>query len=259
MKRTLLMLLSMAVLIGFVSTSHADKKREPKKSRVNTILKQIGGDHYPEGMELDDLGAVKTTLEDETEGNYRWYYWIFVGELPDDGGYHVIIFDNSPEPNYLGYYATSLKPAETGLEFISFEVEDQGGAPDPKTDRLDRKSIELTAKGPVARLTIPGLGDDPCEFVPAPEPEKEETATADDSSSSSSSSSSTTKAKKIKPVYRTWHITLGDKVIEVESAIYVSYKNGLVTIKDAKTGRTVSKPLRDFSDEDRKYLQELLK
>ena len=255
MKRTLLMLLSMVVLAGFVSSTYAGaKKREPNKHQAENVIKAIGGEHYPEGVEFDDLGRVSTSLDEETEGNYRAYYWIFIGELPDHGGYLVYIFDNSPpEGKYLGFYATSLEPAETGKEFISFAVEDQG-SDDPKTGRPDRKSIDLTAKGPVERLRIAGIGGNECKFVPAPEPEEEE----EEPATTTSTSTSSNKKKQITPEYRTWHVTLGSNVIEVESAIFVSYKNGLVTIKDGKTGRTVSKPLRDFSKEDQAYLKKLL-
>ncbi len=60
-----------------------------------------------------------------------------------------------------------------------------------------------------------------------------------------------------KPVYRAWHVALGDMVVEVECAILVELRSGMVTIKDGKKGNRATRPLKDFSPEDQQYIQSL--
>lgn len=259
MKKTFAYILAAAFAIGLISTADASmKKREPDRRDVEKRLKKIGGEHYVEEMEVDDLGRVDTELEDDSA---KAYYWIFVGELPDDAGFHLIIYDN--EDNYLGFYRVKNEPTECGDGYIAFEIEDTGGEPDPMTDRTDTKSIRLQGKGPEQRITMSTPEGTPAEFVKAPTMEEveakvkaEREAAAEDSATTTSSKPA---PKKLKPEYRSWKVKHGDRMITVESAIFVKYKNGKVTIKNAKNGKTATIPLKNFSEADQKYLKELIK
>ncbi len=245
MKKSLAYILILACSLGFVLNSQAGpKKREPSRSEVKNILKKIGEKHYPEDMRISQVGMLRMDSEDTDTA----YYWIYCGTIRD-GGYNVIIFNNVPE--YLGFYNTQYNPCEVGDDYITFDMADADlGYPDPITDRSGYYSVRLDEKGPPKRITLNG----PVNFVPAPTEAETEKKEAKKSSTKDDSSSD-----KMEPDYRSWKIKVGTKFIEVESAIFVEYKDGKVTIKDGKTGRTVTKPVTDFSDEDKEYLKELLK
>ncbi len=257
MNRTLRFLLASAVIACFVTSSPASpKKRDPDKRDVDSILKKIGDKHYFEDMKVRDIGMIKTDIdEDQDAGGIKAYYWVYSTPLPEDAGYRLIIFDN--EPRYLGYYDVLMSPMECNGKYIVLDQGDFDQGADPVTGETDRWSVEVPVNGPRKRITAPGPNG-PAEFVAAPtieevkEQKKEERQEAAEQAGSSSS-------QKMVPEYRSWHIKIGDKVIKVESAIFIEYKGGEVTIKDAKTGRTVTKPIRDFSDEDQKYVKQLIR
>lgn len=251
MNRKLVSYLTLAIVLGFVSVTLAGypKKRQPSSKRdVEKALEAAGGDHNPEKIKIKDIGYLKTGTEEPEETSW---FWIYSGQLDDKSGYHLIIFDNTPK--YLGYYLVTAEPRDTdGKEYINLYTDenvDENGVPLPKTVPFDES-------GPPKR--IQDANGMPVKFVPAPPPAAPEKSTSGSSSSTSSASSSSS-GPKMEPEYRSWHITIGEKVIEVESAIFVELKNGNVTIKDAKTGRTVTKPIAAFSDEDKEYLKQLLK
>jgi hypothetical protein len=259
MKKTLVYLLTAVFAIGLVSTSTASvKKRKPDKRVVANELKKIGGEHYPEEMEVDALDKVETDSEDSATA----YFWLFVGELPDDAGYHLIIYDN--EQRYLGFYKLKNKPVECGKGYFSVDISNEDTDPviDSFTGRDDMRSVRLTEKGPTKRLTLSAPDDTPSEFVEAPSMEeveqkiKEERAASADQASGSTSTSS---AKKVTPEYRSWKVKYGENWIEVESAIFVEYKNRQVTLKNGKDGNTATIPLANFSDADKAYLQKLIR
>ena len=256
MRKTLTLVLTLAVTLGFIADSLASvKKRDPDKREVASILKKIGGEHYFEDMKVREIGMIETEIDEELdEGGIKAYYWVYSAMLEDDAGYQIIIFDN--EPRYLGYYKVQLSPMECGEDYISFEQGDFDMGADPITEETDRWSVKIPDSGPPKRIVLNG----PVEFEAAPtieevqEKVKEEREQAAEASSSSKSGQ-----KRIKPEYRSWQIKLNGKMITVESAIFVEYKGGQVTVKDAKTGRTVRKPIRDFSDADQKYLRQLIR
>jgi hypothetical protein len=254
MNRALRFILATAIIAGFAANSPASpKKRDPDKREVAGILKKIGDKHFFEDMKVRDIGMILTGEEENTD---KAYFWVFSTPLPEDAGYRLILFDNVPA--YLGYYDVLMSPMECNEKFIVLNSGDFDQGPDPVTGETDRWSVEIPASGPRKRITAPGPKG-PAEFVPAPtieevkEQKKEERQAAAEESSSSSSS------QKLEPEYRSWNIKIGEKMIRVESAIFIEYKGGQVTIKDAKTGRTVTKPIRDFSEEDQKYLKQIIR
>jgi len=253
MRRKLTGVLTLAILIGVVAISMASvKKRGPDKREVEGVLKKIGGTHFQEGMKIREVGMIETEInESEDVGGIKAYYWVFCTLLPDDSGYHVIIFDN--EPRYLGYYKTELNPRECGEKTIVFDQGDFDLGADPITGEADKWSVEIPSSGPPPRINING----PKEFVAAPTIEEVKEQKKEEREEAAATASVST--KKLEPEYRSWKIKVGEKMITVESAIFMEYKGGLVTIKDAKTGRTVTLPVRDFSEADQKYLRELIR
>lgn len=264
MRKTLASILTVAVVGGIVLSAYASpKKREPDKREVEKILQQIGGEHYVEGMKIRSIGKIENNIpEEEDKGNIKAYYWVFSATLPD-GGYHVIIFDNTPF--YLGFYPSRLSPIECGEVsnegYIKFDQGDFDEGEDPIFGGTDYWTIKIPASGPRERVTLKNMEGAPSEFVKGPEPEKEEEVQQESRGAmgqSLSSGSTKPQKKRIKPEYRTWHVNFQGRIIEVESAIFVSVENGLITLKDGKTGKKVSLPARDFSDEDQKYLKGLM-
>lgn len=229
--------LAFALTAGIVSGSLAadEKKNDPSKSEVEDILEEIGGDHLPERMKINELGSVET---DKT------YYHIFYGSLKK-GGYHLIFFDNTPA--YLGYYVITLEPSDYGEGEIYLR---QGsGAP---------VTIPIGDEGPTDKLRIGSTGMT-AKFIPAPvkeEPVVEETT--DGASSTAATSTSAPPKEPKKPEYRPWTITMGGTVVNVESAIFVEMKDGKVTIKNAKNGKLATVKASALSDADKEYLRDLL-
>ena len=132
---------------------------------------------------------------------------------------------------------------------IVFDQGDSDFGADPVTGDTDRWSVVIPASGPPKRIT---MGGTPIEFSAAPTIEEieeklkaERAAAAEEAAASSRQS-----AKNIKHEGR---------MINVESAIFVEFKGGMVTIKNAKDQRTLTRPIRDFSDADQKYLKQLLR
>lgn len=229
--------LAFALAAGIVSGSLAsdERKNDPSKSEVEDILEEIGGDHFPERMKINKLGSVET---DKT------YYHIFYGSLKN-GGYNLIFFDNTPA--YLGYYVVSLEPVDYG----EGEIYLRQGSGSPVV-------ITISDDGPPAKLRIGSTGAT-AKFVPAPEeeePEVEEPAAGASSTAATSSSAPPKEPKK--PEYRSWTITMGGTVVNVESAIFVEMKDGQVTIKNAKNGKLATVKASTLSDADKDYLRDLL-
>ena len=65
-----------------------------------TIIKEIGGEHYVEKMKFYEVGSI------EVEPTY---YHVFNGQLKN-GGYHIIFFNNKQE--YLGFYYSDYEPTD---------------------------------------------------------------------------------------------------------------------------------------------------
>ncbi len=222
---------AIALSLGIVSSTPAAdvKKNAPSKSKVEDILEEIGGEHFPEDMKVSFCASVET---DTT------YYHIFCGTLRK-GGYHYIFFDNTP--TYLGYY------------LISYEYYDYGESEFYLSLTSDsRITIPMTDAGPPPQLRLGSTGET-VTFVKAPikeEPVAEVTT-------SKSSIGGPQRAKKATE-YRPWTVTMGGNVIEVESAIFVEMKDGQVTLKSAKNGQLANVPAKSLSAKDKAYLKDIL-
>lgn len=241
MKRIFTTALILALVLGIAHDGFA-KKRVPSKRDVERELLKLGGEHSPEGMKIREVGSIEVGDD--------MYFHVFSGRLEDDAGYHLIIFDNTPQ--YVGYYQIAFEAQEVGPNAVMIDTGDF----DPATEAPLYKEINIDASGPAARIQINGI---PSKFVKPPEPE---VATPDAASSSPAAPAASNRpapgTPKRKPEYRTWHVTVGDQVVEVESAVFININKGNVTIKSGKNGKSVTRPVSDFSEEDKAYLKDLL-
>lgn len=224
------LLLAAACLAGILSSTFAAdvKKNMPKRKIVEQILEEIGGEHFPEKMKLSPLGSVET---DST------YYHVWIGTLKR-AGFHLIFFDNTPA--YLGYYLVSLEPIEYGEGEIYLRLTSDSNI-----------TIPIPDEGPPEKIRMDDSGNQ-SKFITAPvkeEPEETETVAIPGSKPLK---------EKVKPEYREWNISMGGKVINVPSAIFVEMKAGNVTIKNAKNGSLATIPASSLSAADKEYLKTLL-
>ncbi|MCK4564378.1 MAG: hypothetical protein KAU94_06870, partial [Verrucomicrobia bacterium] len=98
MKRALGIMMVGALVASMATTAEAksEKKNTPKNTRAaEEAVKAAGAEHFPEKMKFRKVGSLKAG---ET------YFHIYCGVLTKSGGYHAIVFDNTP--TYLGYYKT---------------------------------------------------------------------------------------------------------------------------------------------------------
>lgn len=256
MRNIIRFVLPLVIGTGLVSSSFAAVERDLDKREVESDLRKFGGEHYFEDIKIREIGEIETEVdEEEDQDGNKAFYWIYSTILPDDAGYRIIIYDN--EPRYLGYYDVPLSPINCGEGTIVFEQGDFDLPADPITGDTDTWSVEIPDSGPPKRIQI---GGNPVSFVAAPtiEEVKEEIKEEREAAAAAASSGSSTK-QRITPEYRSWQINAGGRMITVESAIFVEYKSGQVTIKDGKTGRTKAIPLRNFSEADQQYLRQLIR
>jgi hypothetical protein len=214
---------------GILSNTYAldVKKNKPSRKDVIRMLEEAGGEHYPEDLKVSPVGPVET---DTT------YYHVWYGTRKK-GGYHLIFFDNTPA--YLGYYLVALEPVGYGEGEIYLYLTSDS-----------KFTIEIGDEGPPEKIDITDLNQQ-AKFIRAPvkvEPVEEETKITD---------KGPTKPKK-KPEYRSWMITKGGKVLNIESAIFVKVEDGIVTIKNGKNGLTADVPASSLSPADKEYLKDLL-
>jgi len=223
-------MLTAVCLAGIISSTFAAadvRKNKPSRRDVEKILEEIGGDHYPEHMQVSSIGSVKT---DST------YYHVFCGTLRQ-GGYHLIFFDNTPK--YLGYYLISLEPTGYGEGEIYLYLTSSSTV-----------TIPIGDDGPPEKLRIGDTGMQPAIFVPAPvkkEPEADQTA---------GKGTGSIKTKK-KVEYRAWTITKNGQQLHIESAVFVEIKNGDVIIKSGKNDMVATVPMNSLSDKDKAYVKDL--
>lgn len=224
MTKTLSITLVGVLLAGMATTACAkssrEEKREPKnRNAVADILEKVGGEHFPEKMKLRDIGSVKTKST---------YYHLYCGTLKK-GGYHVIVFDNTPE--YIGYYYVEYEPSgyEDGAVLI-----DLGDG--------NYENIEFSDKGPQGTTRIDGQ---PTKFMKAPEKKVKAFEKPKEEESGDS----------LEPVFRGWTITLGTKKIPVR-AIYVSQTFGKVILRGETSGKENAFPISSLSKEDQDYIKQ---
>jgi hypothetical protein len=225
MNKTLGIIMVGALLAGMAIPAHAASKRErknqPKSTRmVSEAVTAAGEAHFPEKMKISKIGSIKT----ETT-----YFHIYCGFLKK-GGYHAIVFDNTPK--YLGYYLTEYEPS-------SYE---DGGAIllDMDDGNSTYEKIRVEETGPVDNTRIDGIRT---KFIKAPETKEKKTTTANGADEGS------------KPVFRKWMITHKGKKIPVQ-AIYVSQTFGKVTLRAEASGTVNDFPMSSLSDEDRAYIKQ---
>lgn len=253
MKKTLTTLLTaLAMVLVAANVYAAPKKREPNKITVENYLKKLGGIHYPEGIKrIRSIGGAVTGEEDDVD---KAYFWLFSAAVGNDNTYNLYVYDNAD--NYLGFYEVDAAPAECDGGYVLFEMNDDGedDNDDGESESVGSnfKSINFAFLTPPKRINPGGT---PCEFIPAPEPVKEEIP--ETGTTTGTTRKSDVKKMTGKPVYRAWHVTLGDMVVEVECAILVEERSGMVTIKDGKSGNRATKPLKDFSPDDQQYVKSL--
>lgn len=203
------------------------RKNKPSRSDVEKILEEIGGEHFPEGMQISPIGPVET---DST------YYHIFVGTRRK-GGYHLIFFDNTP--TYLGYYLLSLEPTGYGEGEIYLYLTSSSTYTITIGDDGPPEKINITDLGQVAKFVRAPVKEEPVEEVAVKKVDR-----------------GPAKPTKI-PEYRSWKITMDSKVLNIESAIFVKAQKGIVTIKNGKNGMVADVPASALSAEDKEYLQDL--
>ena len=220
MKRALGIMMVGALVASMATTAGAksEKKNTPKNTRAaEEAIKAAGAEHFPEKMKIRKVGSVKV---EET------YYHIYCGVLKK-GGYHAIVFDNTP--TYLGYYRTEYEPVnyEKGAILMDMEDSDEDG-----NTRYER--IRITAKGPQDRATLDGVKSD---FIKAPEKEVVKVAEGTESGEDG-------------PVFREW--TVNKTVVR---AVYVSQTFGKVTLRAEASGAVKAFPISSLSDEDKEYIK----
>lgn len=222
------LILAVLCATGILSDTFAAdvKKNKPARRDVENILEEIGGEHFPEDMKISPIGPLET---DST------YYHIFSG-TKRKGGYHLIFFDNTPA--YLGYYLITLEPIGYGEGEIYLYL----GSDSTVT-------IAIDDAGPPEKIKFPEIGQQ-ANFVRAPvkeEPVEEEVQ---------STKKGVVKPKKT-PEYRSWVITKGGKELNIESAIFVKFEDGIVTIKNGKNGLIANVSAGSLSPADKEYLKDL--
>lgn len=233
MKKGLVTTLCITVAMACATSVMAKSEKEncPKKKDVETIIKEIGGEHYVEKMKFYEVGSI------EVEPTY---YHIFNGQLKN-GGYHVIFFNNKQE--YLGFYYSDYEPTdyEEGAVLL-----DQG-------DGENFHSLPVTEKGPGATVRFGGMQS---KFVKNPKLEEAAKAagTTDDGKLVVPEKQKSESGMVID--YRDWTITMKGREITV-NAIFVKIDGKNIVIKNAKNGKEASIPGSSLSDEDKEYVKQI--
>ncbi len=221
-----------------VNTSAKVKKNDPDKKEVEKILKEIGGEHYVDKMKVSSL----CSMEMENNGE-EIYYHIYNVSLRE-GGYRIVIFDNTP--NYLGFYPTDFEPTdyEEGAVLLDSGDSDEEG-------NTSYFNLPIPAKGPSDKVRIDGV---PKTFVKNPKLEKKAGTLTTDSTGALVVPKVKT-ASGVEIDYRDWKITIQGKE-RVYNAIFVA-KDGSskITIKDSKRGATATIPVSALSADDVEYLK----
>ncbi len=226
MKRRMGVIVSVVLMTALSSNVLASsvKKNAPDKKTVETELKALGGEHFPERMRIQKIGPVRVG---------DTYYHVFSGQLPNVG-YHIIIYDN--DQHYLGFYATEFEP-------INYE---EGGILLNSADGEDYYHVPINADGPPKKVLLPeGL---PLVFVPAPKAPKAEAGATTTAPKAASGKDGITAE------YREWTITRKGKTMKVR-AIYVSQSIGTVVIKAETNGKTAKVRLSELSRKDQEYVR----
>ncbi len=236
MKKTLATMVAMTLAMGVATNALAktEKKNPPRNSRaVEEALKEVDGEHYPERMKVS--GSKMPIKAGDT------YYHCFSGTLKE-GGYHVIIFDNTPK--YLGFYKTKFEPYdyEEGALMLNSGECDEDGNDIPFL-------LPITAKGPADKVNINGVVT---PFVKNPnlEAKKEPGGVP-----AGPAKVATKEGKALVPEYREWTINMRGKQMKF-TAIYVQKSGTKVTLKEQKRGLSNDFPIAALSKEDQAYLKQ---
>ncbi|MEI6892534.1 MAG: hypothetical protein V5783_10220 [Pontiella sp.] len=237
MKKTLATLLSASAIFLAISTvdTLAARENDPDRREVESLMKEIGGEHYVERMRISAL----CSLEFEKPDGEDDYYHIYDVTLRD-GGYRIIIYNNIPE--YLGYYEIAYEASdyEKGTLLLDSGESNEDGD-------LLYYSLPIPDKGPAAKVRINGVQ---VSFVKNPnlEVEKIDAATGGIPVVPKETSDS---GEVID--YRDWTITMGGRDITV-NAIFEKVEKGKVYIKNSKNGKVAAIPGSALSDKDKEYV-----
>ncbi len=222
MKKALGIMMVGALVASMATTAGAksEKKNTPKNTRAaEEAVRAAGAEHFPEKMKIRKVGSLKAG---ET------YFHIYCGVLKK-GGYHAIVFDNTP--TYLGYYKTEYEPVnyEKGAILVDMEDSDEDG-----NTRYEKIRVKET--GPTDNTRIDGVA---VKFIKAPE--KKVVKTEEGTASGEESG----------PVFREW--TINKTVVR---AVYVSQTFGKVTLRAEASGAVKAFPISSISDEDKEYIKQ---
>ncbi|MBN2684562.1 MAG: hypothetical protein JXR40_04740 [Pontiellaceae bacterium] len=268
MKNIAKSLLIAAFAAGFVTTVNAAdiKEKGPESRRaVETLLKELGGDHWPEeGMRFGEVGAI------ETESTF---YHVYRGYDKEAQTYRAIFFDN--DGKYLGFYELEYEPKDVEEGALIFYAEDV-----ISEDGDSYVKVPISDKGPPGNIMV---GSASAEFIKAPktkeelEAEKapvinpEEEGAKEDMIKLSAIEEAPPPIIEEKKVaeYRDWTISWTyknpttrkneTKLVSV-NAKYVDLDNRTksIIIMSAKNGETAAIPFTALSQEDKDYLTEFL-
>ncbi len=236
MNITVAMSFSIMVAMASVLPAKAESKKQPAKADVEKALKTVGGDHNPEKMKLNKVGAVPVA---------DTFYHVWYGSM--DENFRVLIFDN--KPSYLGYYVVEFEPVdmEEGAVLLDSGDSDEEG-------NTSYFTLRIGDQGPLPKVNIDGT---PTPFVPVPKKEEEKTV-ADGGTGSSETNAAPASAGSIDPEYRDWTVTVRGQT-QTFRAIYVKSVGNKVSLKEEKRGLTQEFPADIFSDADKEYLKQVAK
>ncbi|NLX25295.1 MAG: hypothetical protein GXY61_04950 [Lentisphaerae bacterium] len=254
---------------GFFSAAIAAdvKEKGPENKRaVETLLKELGGDHWPEeGMKVAEVGAV------ETESTF---YHVYRGYDKEAQTYRSIFFDNDGE--YLGYYELSLEPIDTEEGALIFQLEDE-----EDMDDVDADKVPIPDKGPPGSIYI---AYESAQFIKAPK-KKEDVEQTTEVVVDPVEASAIADMNKISAIddgppeiveekkvaeYRDWTISWTyqnettrkneTKLVSL-NAKFVDLDNRTksIIIMSAKNGKEAAVPFASLSQADKEYLSEFLK
>lgn len=231
MKNTMATILMMTAAMGIATgvLAKSEKKNPPKSGDVEKMIKDAGGDHFPEDMKVNKVGPIEVG---------DTYYHAYCGSL-QKGGYRVILFDNSPA--YLGYYATEFEASdyEEGAVLLDSGESDEEG-------NTDWYYIRIGNDGPKEKVSIDGI---PTPFVKNKKSEEEKKAEATKAATTSADNGG------LQPEYREWSIRAGAKEMKF-TAIYIKQAGGKVYLKEQKRGITKDFSISKFSKEDQAYIKQ---
>ena len=246
MKSRFLNIFTVAAILGSIATTVTakTKKNDVDKKEVEKILKEVGGEHYVEGMKVRNL----CTLEFEDEAADESVYYHFYVAALRKGGYHLVVFDNKPE--YLGYYLTNYEPSEyneTEVMLDSGESDEDGNT--------TWYTIPFTMKGPADKIRIDGT---PVTFAKNPKRVEEAKEGAEGGTTALVIPEKQKSASGEVIDYRDWTITMGGQERTV-NAIFEKIEGGKVYIKSSKNGAVAGVPGSSLSQEDQEYIRRITK